>query len=109
MSEFSLLNFYPCTFPLLTVALTTLDPSPDWIVGVSGLELCLSNCSWVDHVQLNLYPFDAGTDSGLTYIVSTASPRCRYDTDDGEVDDDDDGGKEDGDDCDEVDDDDDFT
>ncbi|KAK3923248.1 Spondin-1 [Frankliniella fusca] len=46
-----------------------IDPSPDWIVGVSGLELCLSNGSWVDHVQLNLYPFDAGTDSGLTYIA----------------------------------------
>ncbi|XP_034240529.1 spondin-1-like [Thrips palmi] len=46
-----------------------IDPSPDWIVGVSGLELCLANCSWVDHVQLNLYPFDAGTDSGLTYIA----------------------------------------
>ncbi|KAJ1526166.1 hypothetical protein ONE63_009326 [Megalurothrips usitatus] len=46
-----------------------IDPSPDWIVGVSGLELCLANCSWVDHVQLNLYPFDAGTDSGITYIA----------------------------------------
>ncbi|KAL0133516.1 hypothetical protein PUN28_000923 [Cardiocondyla obscurior] len=44
-----------------------LDPSPDWIVGVSGLELCLPNCSWVGHKQLNLYPYDAGTDSGITY------------------------------------------
>ena len=50
------------------------DPSPDWIVGVSGLELCLANCSWVDHVQLNLYPFDAGTDSGMGYIVSSIYP-----------------------------------
>jgi hypothetical protein len=25
-----------------------LGPSPDWIVGVSGLELCLTNCSWLD-------------------------------------------------------------
>ncbi|KAJ9594398.1 hypothetical protein L9F63_014188, partial [Diploptera punctata] len=45
-----------------------LDPSPDWIVGVSGLELCLWNCSWVDHKVLNLYPWDAGTDNGVTYI-----------------------------------------
>lgn len=46
-----------------------IDPSPDWIVGVSGLELCLANGSWVEQVQLNLYPFDVGTDSGLTYIA----------------------------------------
>ncbi|XP_023721830.1 spondin-1 isoform X3 [Cryptotermes secundus] len=45
-----------------------IDPSPDWIVGVSRLELCLRNCSWVDHTVLNLYPYDAGTDSGITYL-----------------------------------------
>ncbi|XP_019884984.1 spondin-1 isoform X2 [Camponotus floridanus] len=50
-----------------------IDPSPDWIVGVSGLELCLSNCSWIIHKELNLYPYDAGTDDGITY-VSPDSP-----------------------------------
>ncbi|XP_011873806.1 PREDICTED: spondin-1 isoform X3 [Vollenhovia emeryi] len=50
-----------------------IDPSPDWFVGVSGLELCLPNCSWIEHKQLNLYPYDAGTDNGITY-VSTDSP-----------------------------------
>ncbi|XP_045137265.1 spondin-1-like isoform X2 [Portunus trituberculatus] len=44
-----------------------LGPTPDWIVGVSALELCLTNCSWVTHKTLNLYPYDAGTDSGVTY------------------------------------------
>lgn len=47
-----------------------LVPSPDWIVGVSGLELCLSNCSWIEHKELNLYPIDAGTDDGITYMVN---------------------------------------
>jgi hypothetical protein len=46
-----------------------IDPSPDWIVGVSSLELCLRNCSWVESKILNLYPWDAGTDDGITYIV----------------------------------------
>lgn len=46
-----------------------IDPSPDWIVGVSGLELCLTNCSWIENKVLNLYPWDAGTDSGPTYIA----------------------------------------
>ncbi|XP_072746118.1 spondin-1 isoform X2 [Anoplolepis gracilipes] len=50
-----------------------IDPSPDWIVGVSGLELCLPNCSWIIHKELNLYPYDAGTDDGITYL-SADSP-----------------------------------
>ncbi len=44
-----------------------LGPSPDWIVGVSALELCLKNCSWVSEKVMNLYLWDAGTDSGVTY------------------------------------------
>ncbi|XP_031834060.1 spondin-1 isoform X2 [Nomia melanderi] len=45
-----------------------LDPSPDWIVGVSGLELCRSDCTWIEHKELNLYPYDVGTDDGITYL-----------------------------------------
>ncbi|XP_075211469.1 spondin-1-like isoform X2 [Lycorma delicatula] len=45
-----------------------LDPSPDWIVGVSKLELCLENCTWIENKVLNLYPWDAGIHSGMTYI-----------------------------------------
>ncbi|XP_076067387.1 spondin-1-like [Oratosquilla oratoria] len=45
-----------------------LGPTPDWIVGVSALELCQVNCSWVAQKTLNLYPWDAGTDSGVTYM-----------------------------------------
>lgn len=46
-----------------------IDPSPDWFVGVSRLELCLENGSWVESKVLDLFPWDAGTDSGPTYIV----------------------------------------
>ncbi|KAM3968302.1 spondin-1 [Aphomia sociella] len=45
-----------------------LAPSPDWIVGVSALELCNSNCTWTTSATLPLYPYDAGTDSGLSYM-----------------------------------------
>lgn len=51
---------------------SAIDPSPDWIVGIAGLELCLVNCSWIETKKLNLYPWDAGTDSGATYIVSAS-------------------------------------
>ena len=44
-----------------------LGPSPDWIVGVSGLELCKPNCSWVESKELFLYPWDSGVDSGISY------------------------------------------
>ncbi|KRT83177.1 hypothetical protein AMK59_3362 [Oryctes borbonicus] len=50
-----------------------IHPSPDWIVGVSSLELCQQNCSWVESKTLNLYPWDAGTDNGTTY-TSDDSP-----------------------------------
>lgn len=42
-------------------------PSPDWIVGVSMENLCLPNGSWVDSRVRDLYPWDAGTNSGLGY------------------------------------------
>ncbi|KAJ0179252.1 hypothetical protein K1T71_004964 [Dendrolimus kikuchii] len=44
-----------------------LAPSPDWIVGVSALELCNVNCTWRTSITVPLYPYDAGTDSGLSY------------------------------------------
>ncbi|XP_037024402.1 spondin-1-like isoform X1 [Bradysia coprophila] len=45
-----------------------IHPSPDWFLGVSGLELCKEEgCSWVESRTLELYPWDAGTDSGITY------------------------------------------
>ncbi|XP_050307769.1 spondin-1 isoform X2 [Anthonomus grandis grandis] len=63
-----------------------IDPSPDWIVGVSGLELCLRNCTWIESKVLNLYPWDVGTDDGITYLsVNQPAPvrqpirRLKYD------------------------------
>ncbi len=52
-------------FPLVTLV-TMVAPSPDWFVGVSGLSLRV-NSQWADEQTVVLYPWDAGTDSGLTY------------------------------------------
>lgn len=49
---------------------SAIFPAPDWFVGVSGLELCLGDGSWIEEKTINLYPYDAGTDSGPTYISS---------------------------------------
>lgn len=48
-----------------------LGPSPDWTVGLSAEDLCTKECGWVQKVVQDLIPWDAGTDSGVTYEVST--------------------------------------
>lgn len=52
----------------LSVA-SMFGPSPDWVVGVSGLNLCQKDCTWKDSLDIDLYPWDAGTDNGITYMV----------------------------------------
>ena len=53
-------------FPLVTLV-SMIAPSPDWFVGVSGLDL-LAGGDWVEQVVVELWPHDAGTDSGQTYV-----------------------------------------
>ncbi|XP_030745809.1 spondin-1-like isoform X2 [Sitophilus oryzae] len=57
----------------LVSLVTKMIPSPDWIVGLSNMELCLSNCSWRQSRSVNLYPWDVGTDDALEYTESQPS------------------------------------
>ncbi|NXM62844.1 SPON2 protein, partial [Illadopsis cleaveri] len=41
-------------------------PSPDWFVGIDSLNLCEGG-HWMDEVSVDLFPYDAGTDSGFTF------------------------------------------
>ncbi|CAI5440940.1 unnamed protein product [Caenorhabditis angaria] len=56
---------------------TMFGPSPDWCVGLSAVNLCLPDCSWAEERVFELQPFDAGTDSGPTYMSpnSPTEPR----------------------------------
>jgi hypothetical protein len=56
--------------PLVSVV-TMIAPSPDWFVGVSAYPL-FQNGQWADEVVIPLPPFDAGTDSGVTYTSPNA-------------------------------------
>uniref|UniRef100_A0A6Q2ZAA6 Spondin-1 n=1 Tax=Esox lucius TaxID=8010 RepID=A0A6Q2ZAA6_ESOLU len=47
--------------------LSMLGPSPDWNVGLSAEDLCTKECGWVQRLEQDLIPWDAGTDSGVTY------------------------------------------
>lgn len=62
-------------FPLVTLV-TMVAPSPDWFVGVSGLSL-IEGGAWVEQKVVFLHPYDAGTDSGVTFTSAdvTTQPR----------------------------------
>lgn len=57
-------------FPHVTVV-SMIAPSPDWFVGVTGLPL-IANGQWRDEVVVDLFPWDAGTDSGASYESGNA-------------------------------------
>ncbi|XP_072369028.1 spondin-2-like [Scyliorhinus torazame] len=58
------LTVYP-THPLLSF-MVRIVPSPDWFVGGNSIILCEGN-QWKEELTLDLYPYDAGTDSGFTF------------------------------------------
>ncbi|XP_078409769.1 spondin-2b [Cetorhinus maximus] len=41
-------------------------PSPDWFVGGDSINLCDGD-KWKEQMSVDLYPYDAGTDSGFTF------------------------------------------
>ena len=51
---------------LVTVT-SMLAPSPDWFVGVRKLNLLDEGMNWIDTLEVDLFVYDAGTDSGSNY------------------------------------------
>ncbi|MDA8016759.1 MAG: spondin domain-containing protein [Thermoanaerobaculia bacterium] len=51
--------------PLITLV-SMVAPSPDWFVGVQGLDLRAPS-GWLEEKVVTLYAWDAGTDSGASY------------------------------------------
>ncbi|XP_037506897.1 spondin-2 [Rhipicephalus sanguineus] len=49
-------------------AMSRLVPSPDWFVGVDGIELCEGG-RWRDLLLVDAQLLDAGTDQGLTFTA----------------------------------------
>ena len=52
-------------FALLSLV-SMIAPSPDWMIAVDGINLRDGN-TWVNEIILPLFPYDAGTDSGMFY------------------------------------------
>ena len=57
-------------YPLVTLV-SMIAPSPDWFVGVNSLPL-FDGRQWTDERRVDLVPWDAGTDSGVTFFAPDA-------------------------------------
>lgn len=55
---------------------TMLAPSPDWLAGAAGVDLAPEG-RWLDRVELALWAWDAGTDSGTGHDSADADTQPR--------------------------------
>jgi hypothetical protein len=55
----------------LVTLVTMIAPSPDWFLGVHGLDLFAGDL-WADSLTVALDPYDAGTDNGVSYTSPNA-------------------------------------
>lgn len=53
-------------FPLLTLV-SMIAPSPDWVIALNGYNLLDTEGKWKTSVNLDMFAYDAGTDSGTDY------------------------------------------
>ncbi len=63
-------------FPRVTLT-TMVAPSPDWFVGVSGLPLLDDQGRWLRSHEVNLYPWDAGTEDGTEFFLTNLATNPR--------------------------------
>ena len=56
-------------FPLLSLV-SMIAPSPDWMIAINSTSLMDTDNNWIDEISIDLYPYDAGTDSGTDYTSS---------------------------------------
>jgi len=45
-----------------------LSPSPDWFIGVDSFDVMDDNNQFIENATINLFPLDAGINSGTTYL-----------------------------------------
>ena len=55
-------------YPLVTLV-TMIAPSPDWFVGTHGLSLLDAQGEWLARRQVDLFPYDAGTEEGTEFSL----------------------------------------
>lgn len=74
----SQVNFY-CNSNYSHISFASmLGPTPDWFVGISGINL-RSNNRWVEDTAINLYAYDAGTEEGDVFGYNNPATTPRQD------------------------------
>jgi hypothetical protein len=58
-------------YPLLTIV-SMVAPSPDWMIAVNGYNLLDAEGKWKTSVTLDMFVYDAGTDSGTDYASANS-------------------------------------
>ena len=58
----------PDTHPLVTLS-SMIGPSPDWFVGISGRSLQNAQGEWLTRLEVDLFPYDAGTEDGEEFSL----------------------------------------
>ncbi|WP_430933326.1 spondin domain-containing protein [Saccharicrinis sp. 156] len=53
-------------FPLLTLV-SMIAPSPDWFIALNSFNLLDAEGAWKESVTMDIFAYDAGTDSGTDY------------------------------------------
>lgn len=53
-------------FPLISLV-SMIAPSPDWFVGLNSFSLLDNTSNWINSTTIDVYAYDAGTDSGINY------------------------------------------
>ena len=52
---------------------TMIAPSPDWFVGVAGLDLLDRQGEWLTSREVDLFPYDAGTEEGTEFSLENTA------------------------------------
>ena len=50
--------------------LSMIGPSPDWFVGIAGRSLLDASGRWAPRVEIDLFPYDAGTEDGDEFSLA---------------------------------------
>ena len=56
-------------YPVVTL-LSMIGPSPDWFVGISGQSLLDAQGEWESRLEIDLFPYDAGTEEGTEFSLN---------------------------------------
>ena len=64
----TLMNIHVDADRSLVSLITMIFPSPDWFLGVSNIDMCdRMTGEWKDSLDRDLFPYDSGTDDGISF------------------------------------------